>query len=340
MRQTEMRQTEMRQAEVRQAEVRQAEVRQGDMADGLKETAATPRHFVWHGEMGDEMCAAFAEDGYLIIEDFFAADQCDALKAHAIGLMDNHQADEDLVVFSAAGQAHAKADYFRTSGDKIRFFLEEGAVDEAGQLRVPMREAVNKIGHNLHDLDSEFSAFSRAPQMRKVAEKLFTAPQLLQSMYICKNAHIGGEVNCHQDSTFLYTEPESCIGFWVALEDATPENGCLYAETGGHHGPLRALFQGGQENGFQDKGGELAMRTLDTTPFGEADAALIARKGTLVLLHGRVPHRSSANMSDKSRHAYALHVIDGSAHYPAENWLQRGADHPLRGFETEGLTGG
>ena len=295
------------------------------MADGIKKVGAMPRRFAWQGEMSEDMCSAFAQDGYLVIEDFFAEAQCDALKDHAQSLMDAYEGVENLVIFSAAGQTHAKADYFRTSGDKIRFFLEEGAVDETGQLRVPMREAVNKIGHNLHDLDLKFSAFSRAPQMRVVAEKLFTMPQLLQSMYICKNAHIGGEVNCHQDSTFLFTEPESCVGFWVALEDATTENGCLYAETGGHRGALRKLFQ--------DVDGDLTMRKLDDTPFGEADAALTARKGTLVLLHGRIPHRSSANISDRSRHAYALHVIDGSAHYPAENWLQRGVDHPLRDFQ-------
>ncbi len=302
------------------------------MAVGTKQTAmdqmvTPPRRFTWQGEMSEHLCSAFAEDGYLILEDFFCSAQCDALKAHAQSLMDDNEASEDVVFFNAADQAHTKADYFRKSGDKIRFFLEKGAVDESGQLCVPMREAVNKIGHNLHDLDQEFSAFSRAPQMRMVAEKFFTVPQLLQSMYICKNAHIGGEVDCHQDSTFLFTEPESCVGFWVALENATQENGCLYAETGGHRGALRKLFQ------YVD--GELAMRELDETPFGEADAALTAPKGTLVLLHGRVPHRSSANTSNTSRHAYALHVIEGSAYYPAENWLQRGGDHPLRGFQAD-----
>ena len=290
----------------------------------MNQMAKTPRNFAWQGEMSEHMCSAFFEDGYLVIEDFFAAAQCDALRTHAQSLMDDNEMSEDLVSFSAFDQAHSKADYFRKSGDKIRFFLEEGVVDESGQLRVPMREAVNKIGHNLHDLDQEFSAFSRAPQMRMVAEKLFNMPRLVQSMYICKNAHIGGEVNCHQDSTFLFTEPESCVGFWVALEDATTENGCLYAETGGHRGPLRKLFR--------DVDGVLMMEELDNTPFGEADVALTARKGTLVLLHGRVPHRSSANMSNTSRHAFALHVIEGSAHYPAENWLQRGVEHPLRGF--------
>ena len=62
-------------------------------------------------------------------------------------------------------------------------------------------------------------------------------------MYIFKQPHIGGEVTCHQDSTFLYTKPESAVGFWVALEDATIENGCLWVSRGVRHkGPLRKLF--------------------------------------------------------------------------------------------------
>ncbi|NQV79854.1 MAG: phytanoyl-CoA dioxygenase family protein, partial [Alphaproteobacteria bacterium] len=55
-------------------------------------------------------------------------------------------------------------------------------------------------------------------------------------------------------------------------------------------------------------------------------------KGTLVLLHGALPHGSAPNRSPRSRHAYSLHVIDGACAYPATNWLQRGPDRPLRGF--------
>lgn len=32
----------------------------------------------------------------------------------------------------------------------------------------------------------------------------------------------------HQDSAFLYTDQPSCIGLWIALEDANKENGCLW----------------------------------------------------------------------------------------------------------------
>jgi ectoine hydroxylase-related dioxygenase (phytanoyl-CoA dioxygenase family) len=42
---------------------------------------------------------------------------------------------------------------------------------------------------------------------------------------------------------FLYTDPISVNGFWFAIEDATLENGCLWAAPGGHQGPLRQLFK-------------------------------------------------------------------------------------------------
>ena len=54
---------------------------------------------------------------------------------------------------------------------------------------------------------------------------------------------------------------------------------------------------------------------------------------TSSIFDGRAPHLSAANRSPKSRHAYTLHVIDRSCRYPAENWLQRGDDLPLRGFD-------
>jgi ectoine hydroxylase-related dioxygenase (phytanoyl-CoA dioxygenase family) len=38
----------------------------------------------------------------------------------------------------------------------------------------------------------------------------------------------------HQDNSFIYTEPQTCTGLWLALEDATILNGCLWAIPGSH----------------------------------------------------------------------------------------------------------
>jgi phytanoyl-CoA hydroxylase len=143
-------------------------------------------------------------------------------------------------------------------------------------------------------------------------------------MYIFKQPRIGGEVGWHQDDTFLHTTPPTVTGFWMALDDADHDNGCLLVLPGGHRGPLRQRFR--------RRGDGLAMEIVDATPWPDVQpVALEVRRGSLIVLHGRLPHASSANRSSRPRHAYALHLIDGRASYDADNWLQR-PNLPMRGF--------
>lgn len=276
------------------------------------------------GRLSPAMGAAFQRDGFLILEDFITPGTCEALIERAGELLAGFSPDT-VTVFSTRSQVHKSDDYFLQSGDKIRFFFEEDAFDEAGRLRQARVLSINKIGHALHDLDPVFEASSRTPALATLAAGLgLHEPRLLQSMYIFKQPWIGGEVNCHQDATFLYTEPQSCVGFWFALEDATLENGCLHAIPGRQ--PLRQRFR-------RTPGG-LVMEDLPHEPWPEIEPIpLEVPRGSLVVLDGLLPHLSGPNHSPRSRHAYTLHLIDGRAHYPADNWLQRAPELPLRGFE-------
>jgi phytanoyl-CoA hydroxylase len=103
----------------------------------------------------------------------------------------------------------------------------------------------------------------------------------------------------------------------------------MFVVRGGHKGPLRKIFK--RNNNHLSKF-QMVMHNLDNTPFDEMDTILEVKKGTLVVLHGRLPHYSSANKSLKSRHAYTLHVIDSNCDYPDFNWLQRSNNMPLKGF--------
>jgi len=159
--------------------------------------------------------------------------------------------------------------------------------------------------------------------VRKVVSELGLAkPALVQSMYIFKNARVGGDVACHQDATFLHTTPSSVVGLWFALEDATIENGCMWALPGGHREPLRKRFARAPSGGT-------VMHVLDPTPLPEpAPCApwvpIEATRGTMVILHGHLPHWSSTNRSNRSRHAYAIHYVDDATLWSADNWLARG----------------
>ena len=62
-------------------------------------------------------------------------------------------------------------------------------------------------------------------------------------MYIFKQAFVGGEVCPHQDGAFLYTEPQTCIGFWWPLDDCVKENGCLWAVPGSHNEGVKRRFK-------------------------------------------------------------------------------------------------
>ncbi len=280
------------------------------------------------GVLTTGMLEAFHADGVIVLRDYVPVAACESLRRRTHELIDEFDPATVSTIFSTTRQTQLNDDYFYESGDKIRFFFEDGAFDDAGTLLQPKHDSLNKMGHAMHDLDPVFDAFSRTPRLAATVASLgFEDPGIIQSMYIFKPPGIGGEVVCHQDSTFIYTEPESCIGFWFAIDDATVENGCMYFIPGAHRMPLR------QRNYRQDDG-RFVIETIDDTPWpvdGRVPAEATA--GTLVIFDGRMPHMSGPNRSDRSRHAYTLHVIDKTCHYPADNWLQRSDDLPLRGFD-------
>ena len=185
--------------------------------------------------------------------------------------------------------------------------------------------ALNKIGHALHDLDPVFDRVSRQPRLAELARALgLPQPLLLQSMYLFKQPHIGGEVGWHQDATYLHTRPSTVTGFWIALDDADRDNGCLMALPGGHRGPLRQRFHRAGEAMVTD--------TLDATPW--PDIAAGGARGAARHAGGAARAAAACQRAQplgRPRHAYALHLIDGCAEYASDNWLQR-PDLPLRGF--------
>jgi len=276
-----------------------------------------------------EMIKSYKENGILVLDNLVSAEDCDKLRARMDELVAGFDPHEHNSIFSSKNKTQEQDNYFLDSGHDIRFFFEEEAFDENGQLSQTPEKSLNKVGHALHDLDPVFDSFCRQPRLKAVAKGLGQSdPLLLQSMYIFKQPEIGGEVVCHQDATYLRTDPETCIGMWVAIEDATVENGCLWGIPGGHKGdsPKTVLKR-------DDINGGTFFETLDETPFEEdKKVPLPAPKGTVLIFSGLFPHMSNANRSAKSRHAFTLHVIDKEAHYPADNWLKRPSELPLRGF--------
>ncbi len=279
--------------------------------------------------LNDKQITDWERDGFLVLPELIDPQRCDELAARSAELVAAFDPSSHSTVFRTNEQNRVADGTFLNSGSRIEFFWEEDAFDEHNNLVVDPTKAINKFGHAQHDLDPTFSSFSRqSPLPELVADLGVANPKLLQSMLIFKQPRIGGEVGSHQDAAFLYTDPVTVIGLWFALEDATIDNGCLFAQPGGHRSPLRERFRRAASGGTE-------FVELDATPLpqlGEADLVpLEVPKGTCVVLHGLLPHGSHPNRSETSRLAYSLHIIDGQATYPDDNWLQR-PDLPLQGF--------
>lgn len=275
-----------------------------------------------------DQIAQFERDGFLVLPEFESPEECAALRARANELVERFEPTSEQTTFTTDDTRRRYNDEFLDSAYGIWCFFESDAFDSGGSLSVDKAMAINKIGHAMHDLDSVFETFTYTSRLASVARDIgFADPLVVQSMYIFKQPYIGGEVGCHQDATFLYTEPITVTGFWFAIEDSTLDNGCLWVEPGGHRGPLRRLnrrVDGKADLVFE----ELSAEPLPTPPDGLVP--VVVPGGTMVILHGLLPHWSDANRSPVSRHAYTVHCIDATSLYPSFNWLQRPQEHPLR----------
>uniref|UniRef100_A0A7M4E2J5 Phytanoyl-CoA dioxygenase domain-containing protein 1 n=1 Tax=Crocodylus porosus TaxID=8502 RepID=A0A7M4E2J5_CROPO len=260
----------------------------------------------------EQQIQKFHEDGFLVLEEFFTTEECDAMRKqiHKI-IADMEVPPHCRTEFSTKEeeqlQAQGSTDYFLTSGDKIRFFFERGVFDKKGEFLVPKEKSVNKIGHG-----------------RKLG---LENPVVVQSMYIFKQPGIGGEVTPHQDATFLYTEPLGrVLGLWIALEDATQENGCLWFIPGSHTGGVtRQMVRAppGSIPCVQFLGSEQPYEDSQFIP-------VPISKGGLILIHGEVVHRSELNSSNSSRHVYTFHLMEAKdTIWSRENWLQPTPELPF-----------
>ena len=276
----------------------------------------------------------YATQGFLVLPGFVDLAGVHAVRDRAWAIVDNSP-QHKAAVFSSSERALTSDAALIASGSGVHCFFETGAVGSDGQLNRPARAAVNKIGHALHDLDPVFDRFFRHPSLAEVARSLgLTRPLLWQSQVIFKPPAIGGEVRWHQDASFFDTQPQTVTTFWLALEDATRHNGCLWVQPGGHQGPLRERYVRERVSPGDVAVDRLTMEPLDHTPWPtEAEGvALEVAAGTLVVFHGLLPHGSAANRSAHSRMACTLHVTDGTAAYSSRNWLQRDSRLPVRGF--------
>ncbi|XP_075229764.1 phytanoyl-CoA dioxygenase domain containing 1 isoform X2 [Lycorma delicatula] len=270
--------------------------------------------------MREDILTQFQRDGYVVLEDFLTEEETNELKTAGEELAAEIPKENRKAVFSTTQIQQGKDNYFLESGDKISYFYEAGAIGEDGEFLVPKEKSLNKVGHALHYLHPSFYNITFSEKVKETCFRLgMQEPLVVQSMYIYKNPGIGSEVKPHQDASYLFTEPNSLIGFWIALDDATPQNGCLSFVPGSHCSGVHRKFIRNPDKNSE----ELLIYDTPAPIYPSSSFQLVpVKKGSCIVIHGQVVHKSDKNRSPTSRHAYTFHVMEHESKYSPDNWLQ------------------
>lgn len=211
---------------------------------------------------------------------------------------------------NAVGQA-----YLFESLDKVSCFFApvKGPSHPNGGL------AILEIGHALHRRDPVFQSFASEPAIKNIARSLgYSKPVIIQSRYFMKPPRAVG-LQPHQDATFLYTTPLSCVTLWIALDNATVENGCVWAIPGSHQLGLQSRKVADPTSGL---GKIVPLQGRDENYEGDY-VPLEIPAGGIVVTSGELVHRSYPNKSSSTRQALILHIVEADAVFPSDNWLPR-----------------
>lgn len=254
----------------------------------------------------------FAQNGFLHLPHFIDPTECQNLTLRMRELVFKREKELKNHIFEAGENRQSIDDYFLASAQKISFFFDKSA---DGVTNTNSFAKLNKVGHALHNLCPVYKKFSHQEKFYQLMRLLgHRKPLPIQSMFIFKQSHFGDAVPAHQDATFLFTEPDSVIGLWFALEDADENNGCLWVMPGGHKGHLKHRF-------IRTKNGLSFTDHQKTDWPRDYFKPIPVKAGDAIVLHGLLPHLSEQNRSSKTRFAYTLHFIDQACHFPKTNWL-------------------
>ena len=239
--------------------------------------------------MDEERLARFRRDGYLALEGLVAPEEVAAPRDETTRVCIDHRAK------LSSGREHSP------EGDPAADYL-----------------AI----HFPHKLSETFFASLAHPNVVPVLTRLI-GPNVkcMQSMLFIKHAGKPGQA-WHQDEDFIPTRDRSLTAAWIALDDATVDNGCLWAIPGSHApGVLWPLRE--HRNPEYD-----AIPESYDFPYGEIDAKPIeVPAGSVIFFNGYVLHKSLRNRrTDSFRRALVNHYMSAESLLPW--WRPNGPNPP------------
>ncbi len=245
--------------------------------------------------IGDAERTRFFEDGFLVVDDAFDAGEVQSALDGMLDLIDGRVAGYRGIQYEG----------------KARAFVDTLPRDQK-------QDTVRKLWRFV-DYDQRLQAISEHPAMLAVVRRLMgDLPVLFQDQALLKPPLIGREKPWHQDNAYFNVPPQTpIVGVWIALDEATPENGCMFVIPGSHRAGPVVHFK------------RRDWQICDTDVATDRSIAVPLKPGGCLLFHGLLHHGTPPTQSQRRRRALQFH-------YRPASIAPIGPDERLAVFGSEG----
>ena len=243
--------------------------------------------------IGEREIALYREMGFLAIDNAFSPDEVDSARQGLLDLIDGRNPDFQGVQFET----------------RARDILPTLSPEQK-------QDAVRKLMWYV-EYDARLKAMSQHPKLMALVTRLLSladgsAPTLFQDMALIKPPRIGREKPWHQDHAYFnFPLGTPVVGAWIALDEASVDNGCMHVAAGAHRQGPRLHFQ------------RRDWQLCDTErPNLPRVTAVPLKPGGVLVFDGLLPHGTPANQSPTRRRALQFHYCpDGVVKWSTEERL-------------------
>lgn len=231
-------------------------------------------------QVTDEHIAQFHDQGYLVVN-------------HAFTLSEVQDAIDGLLYLLSGKETEYKNVMFEKKA--------RGAALDA--LSPEQRQDYVRKFMWFVDYDARLNAMATHPKLINLATRLIgEAPALFQDMALLKPPKIGREKPWHQDHAYFDLPlTTTVVGVWIALDEATTENGCMVIYPNSHKAGPVVHFQ------------RRDWQICDTFGRQQEVIAVPLKPGGALFFHSLIQHGTPANNSTHRRRAVQFHYAPASA---------------------------
>ncbi|SEP24015.1 Ectoine hydroxylase-related dioxygenase, phytanoyl-CoA dioxygenase (PhyH) family [Halogranum amylolyticum] len=232
----------------------------------------------------DAQFEQYQREGYVVVEDLLPPETVERVKTRLREYVTGERTETEF-----GRMLEPNAETFAGDGDPVRKFEGVGMVREDDVFHdLAFDDAILDVIHQL-----------QGPNLK-----------LLRSAAMLKPPRVGSEKKFHQDAAYYPIHPMDHVTVWIALDEATTDNGCMQVVPGGHtDGLLR------HETLEYD-----TDITLTGREYGSDDTvALPMTPGSVLFQHCLLPHYTAENTTDDWRRAFILSYMRSRSRFTEAN---------------------